>query len=524
LSRIKTFVCLIIISVVASTMTVLPLPSHVLAESNTKVVGYFVSWAVYDRDFHVVDIPAEKLTHINYAFANISDAGEIVLGDPYADIDKFYPGDSWDQGALRGNFHQLQILKAAHPHLKTLISVGGWSWSGKFSDVALTEQSRQKFAKSCVDFITQYGFDGVDIDWEYPVSGGKEPGRPEDKINYTLLLEELRNQLDVQGIADGKHYLLTIASPAAEATCNNIELDTIYQYLDWINLMAYDYNGGWSQLTNFNAPLYHHPDDPMGEKSNVNYTVGAYLASGVPADKLVMGVPFYGIGWSGVPNVNNGLFQPVGGRPKGTWEEGMFDYWDIKDNYIGNGYTRYWSSDSKVPWLYNPQSGIMISYDDPESLGIKAQYVEGNNLGGVMIWELSSDDGNDSLINGLTNNLPEWAPQPVYSVSRQAAHDSIGVTAPGTTWYLAEGSTGEDSDGVFETWVLVQNPGDQVAKVDLFYQTPTQEIQGPHITLEPHTRQTISVGDTVPYEWSVSTRVVSDHPVIAERAMYWNSY
>src|SRR5262249_14122871 len=160
-------------------------------------------------------IPAAKLTHVNYAFAKIGPTGECALFDSYAAIDKFYPGDKWDAGFLRGNFHQLQILKQKHPHLKTLISVGGWTLSGPFSDVALTPASRSKFAKSCVAFATKYGFNGVDIDWEYPVGGGLEGNktRPEDKANYTLLLAELRQELDSQGKKDNKHYLLTIAAP-----------------------------------------------------------------------------------------------------------------------------------------------------------------------------------------------------------------------------------------------------------------------------------------------------------------------
>ena len=129
-----------------------------------RVVGYYTSWSVYARNYHVAQLPADKVTHINYAFANIS-GGQIALGDRYADIDKFYPGDSWAPGALRGNFNQLRKLKQKHSHLRTLISIGGWTWSGNFSDAVLTPASRQAFARSCVDFIVQYGFDGVDLDW-----------------------------------------------------------------------------------------------------------------------------------------------------------------------------------------------------------------------------------------------------------------------------------------------------------------------------------------------------------------------
>ena len=124
------------------------------------------------------------MLHINYAFANVSDGGECILYDSYAAIDKFYPGDSWDTGALRGNFNQLRLLKEAHPHLKTLISIGGWTLSSKFPEVAATAAGREKFARSCVEFMLAYGFDGIDVDWEYPVSGGLTDGTPEDKEKY----------------------------------------------------------------------------------------------------------------------------------------------------------------------------------------------------------------------------------------------------------------------------------------------------------------------------------------------------
>src|SRR5262249_54207935 len=137
-----------------------------------RLVAYFTEWGVYGRKYHVTDIPADKLTHIIYAFARINEKGECALYDSYAAIDKFYPGDKWDKGFLRGNFHQLQKLKKKHPHLRTLIAVGGWTLSGPFSDVALTAKSRTTFARSCVAFLVKYGFDGIDIDWEYPVGGG----------------------------------------------------------------------------------------------------------------------------------------------------------------------------------------------------------------------------------------------------------------------------------------------------------------------------------------------------------------
>ena len=381
------------------------------APGEKRLVGYFTAWSVYGRDYHVPEIPAGKLTHINYAFANISDSGECVMGDPYADADKFYPGDSWDPGAKRGSFHQLELLKAAHPKLRTLISVGGWSWSGKFSDVALTPESRSKLVTSCVTFMKEHGFDGIDVDWEYPVGGGLPTNtyRPEDEQNYTLLLQAFRDALDVEQAASQKTYDLTIAAPAGPGIYANIELQKVGQILSWINLMAYDFHGGWDEATNFNAALFPASGDPSADpavktKFNVGAAVDGYLASGVPANKLVLGVPFYGRGYAGVTNEEDGLFQPFSGLPMGTWEAGVFDYHDLVAKYVPT-MTRHWHEQSQVPWLFDPATGIMISYDDPESLQKKAELVLQKNLGGAMLWELSGDTTEATLLSALHTSL-----------------------------------------------------------------------------------------------------------------------
>jgi len=396
---------------------------------NKKIIGYYTSWSVYVRNYHVPDIPADKINYINYAFANIDNAtGTIKLGDYYADVDKWYPGDSWHPDSLRGCFHQLQILKANNPHVKTFISIGGWTWSTYFSNIALTQQSREIFAASCVDFIQEYEFDGVDIDWEYPVSGGLGSNiyRPEDKQNFTLLLAELRSQLDQAG-----DYLLTIAAPASPLIQENIEIDLIHQYLDWINIMTYDFHGPWGgvpdPVTNFNTPLYVVPEDPTPEpyhsSFNMSAAVEGYLGQGVPMEKLHASLAFYGRGFGGVPNVNNGLFATyIGPANAGTWENGVFDYWDLAQNYIDmNGYVSYWNDVAKVPWIYNPNTQNMISYDNPQSMEIKVNYIKSMNLGGVMFWEFSGDKYEALLntiyqtVNDTTQNTQQISLSPGYS-------------------------------------------------------------------------------------------------------------
>lgn len=372
------------------TPTLAPVPA-----GGYRLVGYLPS-SVYSRKFSIAAIPAAHLTHIIYAFAAISNAGECAAADAKAEA---------------AVFPALRALKQQNPKLKTLISIGGYSRSAKFSDVAATVTTRRKFAQSCVKFMQQNGFDGIDIDWEFPVRGGL-PGnvhRPEDKQNFSMLLEELRNQLDVLD-ANGGDSLLSAAVPAGPNEYANIEMAAIAQQVDWLNVMAYDFYTGGSKTTGFAAPLYASASDPskdetMRTRYNADAAVKAYLAAGVPPNKLVFGVPFYGRGWRGVRDLGKGLFQPNQGPAEGTWaQDGAFDYADLAQNFIGR-YTRYWDDKAVAPWLYNAKTGVMIAYDDPQSLGLKVDYVRVHMLGGMMVWQLSADDAKYTLLQTLIKKL-----------------------------------------------------------------------------------------------------------------------
>lgn len=381
------------------------------------VIGYYPSWATA-RGVPLKSAPTQKLTHINYAFSNVSPSGECVLGDPAADIEKTYAADESITGkadknstAFHGNFNQLLELKKQYPQLKVLISVGGWNWSGNFSNAAKDEASRQRFASSCIElYLNTYAgvFDGIDIDWEYPVSGGLTDGSPADKANFTLLLNELRQQMDALGETNGQHYLLTIAAPVGPGSIRNLDLPGIAAAVDWINLMTYDFHGTWDTTTNFNAPLFRPGSDPADAALNADATVQTYLAAGVPASKLVMGVPFYGRGWSGVPETDHGLYQLAGGAAPGTYEAGSFEYNDIRDRYLPT-WQYYWNQEANVPWLYDTASQTFISFDDPRSLEAKAGYVKDQGLAGVMIWEISQ--GDQSLVDGIYAGFENGGPE-----------------------------------------------------------------------------------------------------------------
>ena len=383
--------------IVQASKTVMVKNSVAPVQSEYKKVGYYTGWSTYSN-FQVSNIDASKLSHLNYAFANISADGKIALGDSGVDVEKPFPGDRADQ-PYKGNFYQLTKLKEQYPHLKTLISVGGWTWSERFSDVALTEQSRTIFADSLLEFILKYGFDGVDLDWEYPVGGGEADNinRPEDKQNYTLLLQKIRETFDAQSTKDGKKYLLTIASGAGKWHVDNMELNLIQQYVDYIQLMTYDIHGSWEPLTGLNAPLYRDPDSGFNFEWSVQDAVQTYINNGVPANKIVMGVPFYGRVYNQVNNVNSGLYQSFtgGGSAK--------SYAELEANYINkNGFIRYWEPNSKVPWLFNGSQ--FISYDDVESMGYKTSFIKLMGLGGAMMWELSQDP-NKVLLSKIYNDL-----------------------------------------------------------------------------------------------------------------------
>ena len=377
------------VSIAIGLLAVLATPALAAPPAHGKrVIGYYAGWSV-DR-FPATQIRAEMLTHVNYAFAKITDQHECIPRDP----DK----------AERG-FAQLRTLKEKHPHLKTLISVGGWTDSTGFYETARTPASRETFARSAAAFAKQHGFDGVDIDWEYPGGGGADKGlgSPHDTPNFTALLGELRKQLDVQGNADGQRYLLTIAAPAGGAS-RRIELDRVHPLLDFINIMTYDFAGSWSKVTAFNAPLHPWPEHEAGKFASSS-AVDAYLKAGVPADKIVLGVPFYGRAFGGVkPGDTHGLGQPFDPKAKATSPDG-WGWRSIAANHLGKTGQRHWHEQAKVPWLFDEAAGVFITYDDSESLRGKAQYVRDRDLGGVMIWELSDDDAEGSLLHSITEGL-----------------------------------------------------------------------------------------------------------------------
>jgi chitinase len=360
-----------------------------------RVVGYLASWGVRSKGTSIANLPARDLSHVFYAFADIGKDGSVTLANPCVDVGACGKPAQWPRVAS-GNFGELKKLKARFPHLRLAISIGGWGGSARFSDAALTDAARKRFTGSAIDvFIRRWPgiFDGIDIDWEFPVQGGLKGNveRPADKENFTLLLAELRRELDALEAKDRHHYELTIAASARPSEIANLEVSRIVPLLDFINVMTYDYHTGGS-IAHFNAPLFPAKNDPTPELT-VDASMRAFEAGGVPRQKLLVGVPFFAKAYGGVANVNGGLLQPAGAPPK-DWRDSDGDWRRLSVTRLADRrYTRHWEDSAKVPWLYNAATGTWITYDDPESVRAKVDYVRAEHLGGVVIWELGGDDG-----------------------------------------------------------------------------------------------------------------------------------
>lgn len=340
--------------------------------------------------FGTVDVSPEEarqLTHINYAFANVTEEGRVVLEQEQDSV----------------NLAQLRALKSENPNLKILLSIGGWVWSDYFSNAALTDSSRALFARTAVDLLDEHDLDGLDIDWEYPAQPGEDNVyRPEDEKNFTLLLRTVRRHLDEQAKQDGRSenesYLLTIAAGADTDFVEHTNMAAVHEPLDFVNLMTYDFHGEWSDHTGHLANLYP-PAVPDTMQRSGAAAVELFLEAGVPPSKLVLGVPFYGRGWAGVEPQNDGLYQPY------VESRGGFSY-DTLANHLAEqpGFTRQWDAAARAATLWNADSSLLITYEIPRSLRSKAYFVRSRGLGGIMYWQHNGGDG--TLLRTLHEHLP----------------------------------------------------------------------------------------------------------------------
>ena len=404
--------------------------------------GYFEEWSIYYAGYNIANLQqngvADKLTHLIYAFANVTTtpAPACAIADSWADYQTPYlPSVSGTPypGPLYGNFAAIQQLKQLHPHLKVLISMGGASAANvaAFVSASSTEAGRQALASSCINMFIQGNiatgvtapglFDGFNIDWEFPTAA--------DKQNFTALLKEFRSQLDALGETTGKHYVLSFDGPAGAQNYVNIDLRKAAEQVDFITIDGYNYAGSWDTQTNDASPLFDDRQDPLhGQGLDIDSTVNAYLKAGVPPHKYTMGLPLYGAGWTGVPDVHHGLYQDSTGPSPVPLASGKGLCTDLSGNTPGcdvlltpgtatystlaklaaNGYSNWFDRQRVAVSLYNPDSDTFYTYDDPDTAFLKMLYVDvkvPGGLGGAYVWALKDDDANGSMVKTMAAGL-----------------------------------------------------------------------------------------------------------------------
>ncbi|CAM2982174.1 glycosyl hydrolase family 18 protein [Halobacterium salinarum] len=361
------------------------------APADGRVVGYYMQWAQWDRDYFPGDIPLDKVTHVNYAFLTVREDGAVDYIQENAAMRVLEP-KSWHDHT---GFDDL----VDDPDTAFLFSIGGWNDSTYFSNAAQSQASRERFADTAIEIMRTHNFDGLDIDWEYPGGGGNSGNvvRDGDKQRYTELLQTVREKLDVAEDEDGKRYQLTTALSADPEKNTGLDHAANAEALDFLNVMTYDYHGAFNDYTNHQAPLYGTEADPSpnADEFYVDASMSFWLDTAFDPAQLSLGLPFYGRSFGNVASSdNNGLYQPFDGTPDGTWgqDNGIKEYWDITQNLApSSDYETFWDDTAKVPWLYSPSKNVLVSYDSPRSVEAKTAYAAQHDIGGMMFWTFSGD-------------------------------------------------------------------------------------------------------------------------------------
>lgn len=453
--KVKIFItCVALTSILIGSTSTLAIANNNTKDAKTaelkqnsttkRNVMYYGDWSIWggEEQFYPKDIPADQLTHLNYAFMDFDANGNLIFTDKGAAVESpvGMEGVTWGD-ANAGLLAAFQELKAENPNLKIGISLGGWSKSGDFSEVAASPEKTKNLVNNVLDFIRYTNMDFVDLDWEYPCAvrqpdkvdnqndEGTPNSKPEDKENYIKLLKAFRTALDEQEKQIGKEYELSVALPAPIAKIDDgIDVDELFNVVDFANIMTYDMRGAWDPITGHQTGLYTNPNDPYkGKGLSVDESVNYLISKGAEPEKIVVGAAYYTRGWEkstgeDLDKNNTGLFKSVekvnqdadrtptsgannyapvkdgdGGRRGGVWPYRKLS--ELKKAYPG--LKEYWDDTAKAPYLYDEESGAFFTYDNVRSIEEKCNYVNQNSLGGMIAWMASQDAPiNDSAIRG----------------------------------------------------------------------------------------------------------------------------
>ncbi|KAI1099500.1 glycoside hydrolase family 18 protein [Jackrogersella minutella] len=341
---------------------------------------YFTNWGIYGRNYQPAQLPTSQISRVLYSFANLRTDGTVYTSDSYADLEKHYDGDSWNDVGTNayGCVKQLYMLKQANRHLKVLLSIGGWTYSSNFAGAASTDATRKTFASTAIALVKDWGFDGIDVDWEYPADDT-------EASNMVALLKEIRSELDAYSAqyANNYHFLLTAAVPAGPTNFNKLHLSDMAAVLDTFNLMAYDYAGSWDTTSGHQANLYPNSNAPTTTPYSTDAAITAYLAGGVPSASISLGLPLYGRAFE----ATEGIGQAYTGVGSGSWENGVWDYKVLPKA----GATETYDDVAGATYSYDGSAKELISYDNVDMVNKKIKYAQDKGLGGSMFWEASGD-------------------------------------------------------------------------------------------------------------------------------------